>query len=1298
MQNSMMQNHPYCNLNLFFSFVVAVIFLLLCCATPAYAHRPHDVVTQVELSSHYSQDQTLFILVRDNLFKSTDRGNSWQRIVNGLDSQSGFSQLSIAQTNPEILFLASEGDGIYKSSNKGQSWQKINTGLADLTIDQVLVSPFNPEIVFAADQTGQIYKSTNGGQNWVRSQGFEHKITAIDFSKTDSDRLLLGTENGQLFLTENGGISWVERSISPQSAISSITAIEAILNGNTAETWMVGTQGYGIFQTIDSGTSWTKQSEGLPSEVVLDLEASRDAQGSLQILTSTWQSGFFQLEGNTWKKHAEGLQKDRQADQMKQPHFSDLEIANDPDILTNTLFLAGFDGLFRSEDGGKTWVSLETLARGTVVAFGISPNYANDSTIAVVTYVGNAYLSQDQGETWKPINRGIEIARLTNSFQAVTPNQDPRRFFDTVFSPTYGADHTIFASLLWTKFLRTENEGKNWKIAPMPQEIRGLSIAASPNFKQDRTVYISDQQGIIYRSINGGKSFTQIAKIPALQGNYGPSIVLSPNFREDQTVFVSGEMGIYQSVDGGKTWKALTENTPLANKGKIQIVISPNYAADKTLIVSTISGLFQTQDAGKTWSEIQGILPDLSTPDVEGVTISPNYQNDRTFIISVRGKGLFKTTNNGQTFESIGDPSLPFARLNNVPSSGLPLQFSPNYAKDQTLYGFGAANTALFKSIDGGQTWKTLTIPVYKDQPYDLVTTLDLWFYINGSRILKIVALLAFLGMSYGILSILALAERPWLLRVWKFLIAIVLALGIFFRFANLDQKVYSADEVRSILRLSGYTSQAFEDQVFTGKIVTTEEIQYYQKPNSSRGLGDALNALAGNPEHPPLYHLITRFWMQLFPNLSSARIISILIEFLALPCLYWLCLELFQSQLVAWVMVLLVVVSPFHIMASQNTTQYSLWTVMIALSSTLFLQALRKETWRDWTYYSLAIAAGFYTHLFFAIVSFGHGLVILFSKSWRHILAFLIASFSAVLLFVPWLIVIFTNLDKIERNTRYYRQFDNNLKQIISRFIYNLGNVFLDFHNKTRLENYFDLALACVVLYALYFLWTQANPRSRIFILTLILVTPIVQAVPDLISPSIRSLQARYYLPSFLGIELTIAFLIAGSMQLVMQRGWQQQLGQLALVSLLSCGIVSGVFVTQINDWGIDDQQGTASGLNLQIAPKINKADRPLVISDATPSFVLALSYLVKDSVQFQLFHEKDPNEWQAHLDLPDVMSQFSDVFIYFPNPDFVEFISQTSGLKPKLLISKGSRKLLYQLTEGGVEEALGDENAENN
>ena len=83
-------------------------------------------------------------------------------------------------------------------------------------------------------------------------------------------------------------------------------------------------------------------------------------------------------------------------------------------------------------------------------------------------------------------------------------------------------------------------------------------------------------------------------------------------------------------------------------------------------------------------------------------------------IVSVRGKGLFKSTDGGQQFTTVGDASLPLAIVNNFEYGAMPLVFSPNYGEDQTLYGFGAVTGEFFKSVDGAKTWETIVLPKAK--------------------------------------------------------------------------------------------------------------------------------------------------------------------------------------------------------------------------------------------------------------------------------------------------------------------------------------------------------------------------------------------------------------------------------------------------------------------------------------------------------------------------------------------------------------------------------------------------------
>ena len=69
-------------------------------------------------------------------------------------------------------------------------------------------------------------------------------------------------------------------------------------------------------------------------------------------------------------------------------------------------FVAGFDGLFRSRDGGSEWKEIQTEDATNIVAFDVSPDYARDRSIAVATYINGVSRSDDDGGHWTKLNVG----------------------------------------------------------------------------------------------------------------------------------------------------------------------------------------------------------------------------------------------------------------------------------------------------------------------------------------------------------------------------------------------------------------------------------------------------------------------------------------------------------------------------------------------------------------------------------------------------------------------------------------------------------------------------------------------------------------------------------------------------------------------------------------------------------------------------------------------------------------------------------------------------------------------------
>ena len=169
-------------LGVFKVFLLSILIVFCCNLKPAFAHSPHDVVIEVELSPDYAQDQTAYYLLDGyfpfwgNLFKSEDGGSSWKRIEKGLDNQNKLTSLAVSPQSKQTLYLSSLGDGIYKSQDGGSSWFKVNQGLETLSIEQIAIAPNSSDLVLATGSKSGLYQTENGGVSWTQTMVGKSKI------------------------------------------------------------------------------------------------------------------------------------------------------------------------------------------------------------------------------------------------------------------------------------------------------------------------------------------------------------------------------------------------------------------------------------------------------------------------------------------------------------------------------------------------------------------------------------------------------------------------------------------------------------------------------------------------------------------------------------------------------------------------------------------------------------------------------------------------------------------------------------------------------------------------------------------------------------------------------------------------------------------------------------------------------------------------------------------------------------------------------------------------------------------
>ncbi|MBW4661097.1 MAG: glycosyltransferase family 39 protein [Drouetiella hepatica Uher 2000/2452] len=490
----------------------------------------------------------------------------------------------------------------------------------------------------------------------------------------------------------------------------------------------------------------------------------------------------------------------------------------------------------------------------------------------------------------------------------------------------------------------------------------------------------------------------------------------------------------------------------------------------------------------------------------------------------------------------------------------------------------------------------------------------------------------------------------------WVLILAI--ALGVCFRFVNLDRKIFWHDEVYTVMRAAGYTRGEIDQEIFQNKVFVAADLQKFQQIKPGSTPADTVQSLkAEDPQHPPLYFLMARFWMGTFGNsIFAARLLPALLSLLSLPLMYLLAIELFAARLVALLATALLALSPFDVLFAQTERQYGLLATAVIGSTWLLLRALRRRSLLAWGLYSLSVAIGLYTHPFYALTMVTHGFcVVLFSifgcgkqvnaiddktglpkiqltsspiaaetlspaLRWQWLLGYGVANIAALLLYSPWIEVLKNNTDRAMSTTDWARVIVG-IDYLLKLWTLTFTSLFFDldfgFDNPlTYLARLPFVALIWVAMIILY----QLTPRATwIVVLKSILVPFLLLALPDLIMGGKRSAVSRYLISSFPGIQLAVAFLLAIGL------GSGRQIGRWALALLFTASIISCGTSAIAETWWSKD----LSYSNAEVAQFIN-TETPggastLVMSDIGDDYtntgdLISLSYRLQDAVRLYL------------------------------------------------------------------------------
>ncbi len=490
----------------------------------------------------------------------------------------------------------------------------------------------------------------------------------------------------------------------------------------------------------------------------------------------------------------------------------------------------------------------------------------------------------------------------------------------------------------------------------------------------------------------------------------------------------------------------------------------------------------------------------------------------------------------------------------------------------------------------------------------------------------------------------------------FKALTVCVLVLGIVLRFVHLDQKIYWLDETFTSLHVSGYADTEIVHQTEDGKVIRNQDFLRYQRPNAEKSLGDTVQRISTTaPELPPLYFVLARIWQQgLGHSVTVIRSFSAALSLLVFPCIYWLCWELWRSPLTGWIAVMLVAISPLHLETAQEARPYTLLIAIILACHAALLRARCVQTKAGWVLYAGLVAMGLYTHLLFGLILLVHGLYVCFAEHWRwrsQLKAYVAASCLGIGTFLPWIILALSHVShRPEDFTPKYLSGLNLVIYWIKGWVRGLSLIFIDLNlnehsARIKLIPFLIILLLLLLLiaHAAWAVWRSESKPTRLFLGLAIIVPALAVVLANVLTDSIQSVSARYWWPTYLGLQLLMARFFTTHAIAVPSKFPLKKLWRTAFGSVLCVGILSCIAFSQSQFWWnrTDDRQ------IYQSAQVINAAQQPLVISDTFFINLFPLSHQLSPDVALQLWARSNVPRFEPHNN----KIQSKTVFFYRPS-----------------------------------------------
>lgn len=326
------------------------------------------------------------------LLESTNGGVSWSGVSSFPSSRQALSIAPSMTYAADGTIMVGTDSGVWETRDHGATWSP--GGLASDRIDAMALSPgfFQDKLAFAGSASGNgVYRSTDAGDSWQSPPAvFAGHVQSLAVSRTFNidHALFAGAPGTGLTLSSDAGMSWLP-------ANSGLHAAQVVaVRSDLAAVVMAGN---GAASMLNPGSSsWTDLA--LPTPFVTALDSA-----GAELYAGTQDQGLLHSSdgGMTWR--ATSL-----------PPSPVSAVGMPPVYAQDGTVLAAAGSVFVSTDSGVTWSAASGLTGNDVRSFSFSAQFRADRTVFASTLFHGLFRSSDGGSTWISSSSGLPHDQIGN--------------------------------------------------------------------------------------------------------------------------------------------------------------------------------------------------------------------------------------------------------------------------------------------------------------------------------------------------------------------------------------------------------------------------------------------------------------------------------------------------------------------------------------------------------------------------------------------------------------------------------------------------------------------------------------------------------------------------------------------------------------------------------------------------------------------------------------------------------------------------------------------------------------------